>query len=153
MMPAASGASLDAVSTYHAPLRVSVAFLVLTYAFLYFQSLSKYYVMTKEKKEGKAVNLTKIKYFGGSNDRLVLTGDRTAGNLVEQSVPFLASLWLCAVFYSPAYAARMGWGWLMSRIIYPVAFHLGFPYILLSTVPGYGFIFALIWPLAGQAWK
>ncbi len=136
---------------YKGPLQVSVAFLILYFLFLFFQGLSKYYIYLKEKGTNKNVNMTKIKYFGGSTDRLVLTGDRTAGNMVEQSVPFLASLWLCAIFHSPSEATKLGWYWLASRVIYPFVFHKGMPYLLLSTCPGYVFIGMLLYPVAMKA--
>ena len=151
--PEAPSMSLDATH-YKGPLQVTMAFLALYFCFLFFQGLSKFYLFFKEKAKGgnnKSANLTKIKYFGGSTDRLALTGDRTTGNMVEQSVPFLTSLWLCAMFHSPEYAARVGWYWLGSRVIYPVVFHYGMPYLLLSTVPGYVFIGMLAYPVVVKA--
>ena len=135
------------------PLQVTIAWIALYYCFLFFQGMSKYYIYLKEKTDGKKVNMTKIKYFGGSNDRLILTGDRTAGNMVEQSIPFLASLWLCAMFHSPAEATKWGWYWLGSRVIYPVCFHLGMPYLLLSSTPGYICIFFLVYPVGMKAFE
>lgn len=83
-----------------------------------------------------------------STDRLAVTADRTAGNIVEQSVPFIAGLWLCAVFHSAEYATWVGWLWIASRSIYPFAFYYGLPYLLFSTVPGYLFIGMLFYPVA-----
>ena len=53
---------------------------------------------------------------------LIFVMDRTVGNLLEQTPPFLLGLWLHAMAASPAVAARLGWWWLMLRASYPFAF-------------------------------
>ena len=137
------------VGHYKDPIKVTVSFLGLYYAFLSLQSFSKFYIFNKAKTEskGEKVNFAKIKY--GSTDRIALMGDRSVGNLLEQSVPFLTSLWLHAVFVSPQSAATLGWAYLGFRSIYPVVFYKGLPYLFLSTIPGYAIIGALLKPLIG----
>jgi hypothetical protein len=130
-------------------INVMVAYTVLYYCFLYLQSGTKFYLFNQAKsKEGK-VSFSKIKY--GSTDKLALMADRSVGNLIEQSIPFLFSLWMCAVFYSPSYAARHGWYWLLSRSYYPFVFYKGLPWILFSTIPGYIIICLLLYPVASTA--
>jgi len=53
---------------------------------------------------------------------LIFVMDRTVGNLLEQTPPFLLGLWLHAMAASPEVAARLGWWWLMLRASYPIAF-------------------------------
>jgi hypothetical protein len=64
-----------------------------------------------------------VKY--GSNraqQGLILTMDRSVGNLLEQTPPFLLALWLHALTVSPHAAAWYGWLWLLLRASYPIAF-------------------------------
>ena len=91
-----------------------------------------------------------VKY-GTEGGRYTLTGDRTVGNMLEQSVPFLASLALHAVLVDATKAAQLGWLWLLSRAIYPFVFAKGPPLLFVSTLPGYGFIGALLWPVGALA--
>ena len=76
---------------------------------------------------------------------------RVQGNMLEQSVPFLASLALHAVLVDATKAAQLGWLWLLSRAIYPFVFAKGPPLLFVSTLPGYGFIGALLWPVGALA--
>jgi hypothetical protein len=54
----------------------------------------------------KPPTLAEVKY-GGISSR-VRSADRTVGNYLEQTPPFLAALWLHAAFVSPASAAAGG---------------------------------------------
>ena len=120
------------------------------YIFLYGQSGVAHYVFRKAKAENakkndektKSVSFASVKY--GSNDKLSLTAARSVGNTMEQMVPFLASLWMNAVFVDPTKAAKLGWIYIITRSYYPIAFYFGLPWILLSTLPGYGVIFQLL---------
>jgi len=80
----------------------------------------------------------------------VLLGDRTAGNMQEQSLPFLLALWLHAAFVPGGAhsAAPLGWAWLLARAMYPFVFARGVPALFVSTVPCYAVTVALLWPLA-----
>jgi glutathione S-transferase len=48
---------------------------------------------------------------------------RVHGNTLEQLVPFLASLWLCAIFWAPFPAAILGVVWLFGRVIYAFGYY------------------------------
>src|SRR5262249_49009228 len=47
---------------------------------------------------------------------------RIQANTLEQLVPFLASLWLFALFLSPVWAALLGAVWVAGRILYMVTY-------------------------------
>jgi len=64
---------------------------------------------------------------------------------MEQAIPFLASLWLSAIYGSSKYATQIGWVYIITRSYYPFVFYYGLPYLLLSTVPGYACISALLY--------
>jgi hypothetical protein len=70
-------------------------------------------------------------------------GERCFGNLHEQSTPFLASLWVYAVFNDVTEAAYMGWACLFFRFLYPIiwawkgSFKNAVPLIFISTLPMY----------------
>ena len=127
---------------------VTVAFTALYFAFLYTQSFSKFYLYFKAKAKDPKISFAKVKY--GSTELLAVTTDRTVGNMMEQSIPFLTSLWLCAIFESADYAAKLGWLWLLFRALYPFAYYRR-PWVLVSTVPGYIILFMLISPVARKA--
>ena len=128
-------------------LGVTVGFLTLYYIFLYGQAITKFYLYFQAKKKDPKVKFGKIKY--SNPDIMARVSDRTAGNMVEQAVPFLVSLWLCAIFESPTYAAKLGWLWLLFRSYYPFVF-TG-PTLVLSTVPGYVIVIMLLQPVAIKA--
>ena len=145
--------------TFEAPIEATLAYLALYFVFLYFQAgvghLQFYLAKKKAYSDAKAkgekavekVSYGKIKYGAQSHDKLSLTAQRTVGNLMEQAIPFLTSLWLHAVFVSPESAANVAWIYIITRSYYPIVFYLGLPYILFSTFPGYGCIFYLLYKL------
>ena len=71
--------------------------------------------------------LSDVKYGRYSKSARVRASDRTVGNYLEQSVPFLVSLWAHAAFVSPVNAAAVGWTWIAFRFIYPWAYRMRFP--------------------------
>ena len=127
------------------PIWVSITFMVMLYLFLFAQALTKFYLYHFTKaaytKDEKKLPYNKFKY--ESDTRLKITLDRTPGNTLEQAIPFLMGLWLSALYVSPETATRFGWLYICSRAIYPVCFYYGVPWLLVSTVPGYLFIFML----------
>jgi hypothetical protein len=129
-------------ASYAPVIKVTLFFTIMYFGFLMNQTLTKFVLFFDAKKRDPKANLIKIKYH--SNEKLALVADRTVGNCMEQAIPFLSSLWLCAIFHSPDYAARMGWFWVISRVYYPFAFAGGLPWLFFSTVPGYIFI-GLLW--------
>eukprot|EP01036_Dinobryon_divergens_P025893 gene25893-34485_t len=104
---------------FEAPIKATIAYCALYYFFLYFQAgvghLQFYLAKKKAASEAKAkgeknvekVSYGKIKYGTQSHDKISLTAQRTVGNLMEQAIPFLTSLWLHAVFVSPESAANI----------------------------------------------
>lgn len=43
-------------------------------------------------------------------------------NTLEQLVPFIVALWLCALYLQPLFAALVGVAWLVARVMYAVAY-------------------------------
>lgn len=98
------------------PLVVTIAYFVLWYGFLFgLQSKTKYRLKARYEAEGKAFD----RYFG--QDREMLAADRAVANTHEQQGPFLASLWLFALFNSPTYATWLGAAYIVLRALYPAA--------------------------------
>eukprot|EP00658_Telonema_sp_P-2_P022682 TRINITY_DN1906_c0_g1_i1.p1 TRINITY_DN1906_c0_g1~~TRINITY_DN1906_c0_g1_i1.p1 ORF type:complete len:192 (+),score=40.85 TRINITY_DN1906_c0_g1_i1:368-943(+) len=146
---------------HYAPVaRVTLGWLCLYYAFLFFQSATKFAAhdhakraAATAKKQDAAHGALEVPSFGAfkygnAGGRFTLTGERTAVNMLEQSVPFLGALWLHAVCISPSSAAQIGWCWLLFRAMYPAAFWMGIPILFVSTLPGYACINALVVPVA-----
>ncbi len=48
---------------------------------------------------------------------------RVHANTLEQLVPFLVALWLCAIFWAPLPAAILGIVWLFARVIYAFGYY------------------------------
>eukprot|EP00854_Cymbomonas_tetramitiformis_P011332 gene11332-13392_t len=131
---------------YAPVIKVTGAYMVLFYIFMVFQSFAKFYIYFKtksNKKSDEKVSLKKIKY--ASTSGLGFVSDRTFMNLLEQSPMFLTALWMHAVFVSIETAANAGWLYIAFRLIYPLVFSMGPPWIFISTVPNY----CVVWYLAG----
>jgi hypothetical protein len=82
----------DLVSKYQGPLRVTICYISLYYIFIIIQVSLKYYAYFQEKSKNDKIKLADVKYNTIRNP-LVLTGDRSVGNTLEQAIPFLVSLW------------------------------------------------------------
>lgn len=127
---------------------VTLVWLALYYAFCWGQSFAKVYVYAHHASGGEKT-MAEVKY-GAPTGGLCLWADRTFGNLHEQSLPFLAALWLNAVFVGADNAALYGKLWLGARAFYPILFPLSWPtkrwpLLWLSTFPGYACVFVLAW--------
>jgi uncharacterized membrane protein YecN with MAPEG domain len=94
------------------------------------------------------------RYFG--QDRVMLAADRAQLNLLEHMPPFLALLWLNAVFVDPLWATVAGGVYMAARVAHPFALGARLardirPTIGLATAPGYlvlaAFAAALVWRL------
>lgn len=134
--PASSMQSLGPVAL------VAVAYVCLLYTLLFNQSRVAFAEHARQREEAKAsdtkpASLRDVKYSGKG---AVLDADRAVGNLLEQSLPFLVSLLAHAALVDAAGAARCGWVWIVCRLVYPFAFRLPFPGVLMSTVPAYAII-------------
>ena len=115
-------------------------------------SFSKFYVHAKytasdASKDDKSKTFVEVKY-GNAGGRMGLAADRSVGNMMEQAIPFLVSLWLHALVVGAPSAAQTGWLWIASRAIYPLVFQMGLPYLFLSTIPGY---LCILYMLSGVA--
>ena len=134
-----------------APLvRVTAAYIVMYYAFCFFQSWSKLYLRRTlaPGADGKKQSLVQLKY-GGYGSRatrgLRLLGDRTFLNTVEQAPPFLVALWACGLLADVEVAALCGKCYIFFRCLYPFCFGKSVPLMLLSTVPCYNLIWYMLW--------
>ena len=134
------------------PLVVTVAYVLLWYGFLFgLQTRTKYRLKARYQKEGKVFD----RYFG--QDEEMLAVDRAVANTHEQMVPFLVSMWMYALFVSPAVAASLGAAYLVLRAIYP--FLLGARIeqmqprrVALVTFPCYGIIAWMLGSSVLKAW-
>ncbi len=136
--------------------RVMFGWISLYFTFLFYQSWTKFYALIQLKREArlsedKPPSFADVKYrMAAGNKFFALNGDRTVGNMLEQSFPFLVSLWLHAFYADVGSAAQLGWIWLLFRAIYPAVFSKGIPFLLLSTVPGYTVLVLLCYPVWNQ---
>ncbi|EKX33533.1 hypothetical protein GUITHDRAFT_81305 [Guillardia theta CCMP2712] len=142
----------DALRALSPVIRVTIGWAVLLYTFLFYQSWTKFYAHKKmkddSKKDTKPPSLMDVKYNSAAGSKyLALNGDRTVGNMLEQSTAFLVALWMHALFINVKSAAQLGWVWLTFRGLYPLVFDLGVPWLLVSTVPDYLVIAALLLPV------
>ena len=135
---------------------VTGAFISLLYVFYYAQSLTVNLTFARlrkqnlQSKDKQRVKLDDVKY-GTAGGRNVLAANRTVGNTLEQAIPFLASLWMHAVFLNVRRATFIGWLYIATRLIYPLVFVLnvktGGAAIFASTLPGYACVLALLAPV------
>jgi hypothetical protein len=82
--------------------------------------------------------------FGESTKAHQYWGERIFGNLLEQSIFFIVSLWIHAIFSSKDDAATLGYTWLAFRALYPWVWmwngRFKVPDQLLITLPQYSII-------------
>lgn len=133
----------------HGPVVVTAAYFLLWYSLLFgLQTRTKYRLKARYEKDGKVFD----RYFG--QDEEMLAADRAVSNTHEQMGPFLASLWLYAIFVSPRHATWLGAAYVVLRAIYP--FLLGTRVskvqskrVALVTFPCYAIVLTM---LGGAAW-
>jgi hypothetical protein len=118
------------------PVAVTLAYLTLYYAFQVQVLRTRFRLAQAYAVRGEKFD----RYF--SQDREMLAADRVQLNTLEHMGPFLALLWLHAVFVSPFSATVAGTVYTVARAGYPMAMgtRLGraVPFrIFVSTVPGY----------------
>ena len=140
--------SNDTFLEYRGPVEVTCLYFCLYYGFIILQVVLKFGVWENDKKKNDKMDKSflRLKYHVSTHD-LVILADRTIGNMLEQMIPFLSSLWLHALFLSPDSASLYGMIYVCTRAYYPVMFRFGMTYVFLSTVPNYMCIFALITPV------
>ena len=133
------------------PLLVTLVYLALYYAF----QINILAVKTRLQREYKARDEKFDRYFG--QDRHLLAADRYQLNMLEHMPPFLALLWLNAVFVGTQGATVAGGLYVAARLAYPLLMgrRLGRGIqnkLMLSTGLGYAvllyFMVALLWSAA-----
>jgi uncharacterized membrane protein YecN with MAPEG domain len=65
---------------------------------------------------------------------------RIHANTVEYLAPFLAALWLCAIYLQPLVAAIVGVVWIVGRIVYA----FGYSAAAAKRTPGFGISMAAL---------
>lgn len=127
---------------YKEPIIITIAYFGLYYCFVFGQAAVTFYLFANQKTDAPKLSLNQVRY--NSPHKLSLTAQRTTGNTLEQMGPFLAAIWLNALFVSRINSFTMGIVYISFRSIYPFCFYKGGPWLLLSTVPGYIVIFTLL---------
>merc|ERR1712232_269990 len=70
----------------------------------------------RESGKSSGITFASVKYSGRANTSgLIFVMDRSVGNMLEQTPPFLLGVWLHAIAVSPEDAAWYGWFWLVMR--------------------------------------
>lgn len=129
---------------YRGPIIVTAAYFCLWYYLLLgLQRGTKYKLLAEYAARGEEFD----RYFG--QDAQMLAADRAVINTQEQMVPFLASLWLHAVFVSPQNAAYLGAAYVVLRSIYPILLgrrlsRTQSKRVFLVTGPAYCIVFYLL---------
>lgn len=131
------------------PVLVTVGYICLWYFLLCLQVKTKFRLIKKYKREKKKFD----RYFGQDNE--MLAADRSVSNTQEQMIPFLVSLWLCALFSSPVVATWSGTTYIGLRLFYPFLIgrkitRLISPKVFFVTFPSYLVIFYM---LGRVVWK
>lgn len=121
---------------YAGPLLVTVAYVLVYYSTM-IQILR---VKVRLTAAYRARNEKFDRYFG--QDREMLAADRAQLNMLEHMPPFLALLWLNAVFVGATWATGIGAVYVLSRLAYPLMLGSkvgGQPraQIMVATLPGY----------------
>jgi len=155
---------------------VTIGWMALYYCFLQGQAAAAFWVHKIRREESnkkddadvrratqKPIQFADVKYGDTRANRgLMLTMDRTVGNLLEQTPPFMIALWLHALTASANDAAWYGWLWLLMRASYPIAFahpsmtpalwglqrRLGISWVNFVTWPSYFVIWTMIYRTA-----
>ena len=152
--------------------------MALYYCFLQGQAAAAFWVHKLRREAGKespqphrqlkSLEFADVKYGPArSSAGLILTMDRTVGNFVEQTPPFLLALWLHAMLVSTHDAAQLGWVWLLLRATYPLAFanpswapalwgvqrRVGISWVSFVTWPSYAIIWTLFTGVAKASWS
>lgn len=130
--------------TYQGPILVTVAYFGLWYSLLLgLQRGTKYRLRDEYAARGEEFD----RYFG--QDGRMLAVDRAVINTHEQMGPFLASLWIHAVFVSPHTATMLGGAYVVLRAIYPLLLGKNLSKtqskrVFLATGPAYLIVFYLL---------
>ena len=125
------------------PLLVTMAYVVLYYLLV----ANQLRVKRRLKRDYQARGEKFDRYF--NTDREMLAADRYVGNMLEHMPPFLALLWLNAMFVGPGSATVAGAAYVASRVLYPFLMGRrlgrGIPArILFATLVGYAVLTYLV---------
>ena len=153
---------------------VSLAWSALYFCFLQAQGASAFWVHRQLREKGSRplntqeqsramtpLSFAKVKYgVEWSRAGLIFVMDRSVGNMLEQSPPFLLGLWLYAMIESPTTSARLGWAWLLLRALYPFAFarrptpgaRSGISILSAVTWPSYVIVWSMLFGAARACW-
>ena len=129
---------------YAGPLLVTVAYVVFWYCLLIgVQRKTKYRLHREYAARGAVFD----RYFG--QDPHMLAADRAVLNTHEQMVPFLAALWMCALFVSPRVATVLGTAYIALRSFYPRLLgtrlaNMQPKRVYFVTLPCYGIVFYML---------
>jgi hypothetical protein len=134
--------------TQSGPLVVTLVYVTLYYAFQLHIARVKIVLAREYAARGEKFD----RYFG--QDRVMLAADRYQLNMLEHMPPFLALLWLHAVFVGPTSATVAGAVYVAARALYPLMMgsRLGRGLrwsIFVATAPGY---LVLAWLAGGLVW-
>ena len=161
--------SLDVCRQLRPVVLVSVGWALLYYCFLQGQAAAAFWVHRQRREAGRraedpstpsqkqVLTFAEVKYGPmNKNVSMILTMDRSVGNMLEQTPPFLLSLWLHALVASADNAAWHGWLWLLLRALYPVAFaHPSMSPALwgIQRQVGISWVSLVTWPQYLVVWK
>ncbi len=101
------------ILTFRGPIAVTLAYLLLYYVFQGHQARVKFRLASEYRARGEKFD----RYF--NQDRQMLAADRVVLNTVEHMGPFLALLWMIAVFVDPLRATIGGAIYVLARVAYP----------------------------------
>ena len=131
-------------SELRGPVLVTVDYFLMYYAMLFgLQSRTKYRLKAQYKARGEKFD----RYHG--RDEEMLAADRAVANTHEQQGPFIAGLWLYAIFVDPQRATTLGTIYVVFRAAYPFLLRgsdgrlskLNPKLVLVATLPNYLIIF------------
>ena len=172
-----SKAALD-VKQFRPVILVTIGWTALYFCFLQGQAAAAFWIHRQWREAGnkkddgssptkrpmQPLSFADVKYGPSrtAHGRLILTMDRSVGNLLEQTPPFLMALWLHAFTVSPHDAAWYGWVWLVLRATYPVAFAhpsmtpalwgvqriFGISWVNFITWPSYAIVWTMLYKTA-----
>ena len=171
--PSAKPQPLDVCRQLRPVVLVSVGWALLYYCFLQGQAAAAFWVHRHRREAGKKnddptsppgqksdqkiLTFAEVKYGPmNKNVGMILTMDRSVGNMLEQTAPFLLGLWLHALVASADNAAWHGWLWLLLRALYPVAFaHPSMSPALwgIQRRVGISWVSMVTWPQYFIVWK
>ena len=126
----------SSAQAFAGPLAVTVVYVLLYYLTIANQLRVKSRLRHAYRARGEVFD----RYF--NTDREMLAADRYVGNMLEHMPPFVALLWLNAVFVGPRAATFAGGAYVFSRLLYPFLMGArlgrGVPNrIMFATVIGY----------------